>query len=135
MKLLICCMILLSAGCGGGQTFPDRSISLGEMFMMRRGEAVRIGGSGDIVRFIGVESDSRCPKGVLCISEGNAAVTLEHSFISRNPVRFTLNTSTQPRDTILHGYKFALLDVVPYPQSEAPIDPDSYKLSLILERP
>jgi hypothetical protein len=135
MKLLLSCMVLLIAGCGGAQTFPDRSITLGEMFMMRRGESVRIGGSGDVVRFVGVASDSRCPKGVTCIWEGNAAVILEHSFISQNPVQFTLNTSTQPRDTILNGYKFALLDVVPYPQAEGTIDPDSYKLSLILERP
>lgn len=135
MKLLLLLIILMAAGCGSPQTFPDRSITLGEMFMMRRGEAVRIGGSGDIVRFVGVESDSRCPKDVKCVWEGNAAVTLEHSFINRNPVRFTLNTTNQPRDTIINGYKFALLDVVPGRVADDTIAQDSYRLSLILERP
>jgi hypothetical protein len=136
MKLLLLCLILAIVGCGGGkQTFPDRSITLDEMFMMSYGEAVRIGGSGDIVRFIRVRSDSRCPKGVECITEGNASVVLEHTFIGQNPTRFVLNTSNPPRDTIINGYKFALLDVVPYPTAGDSIPQERYRLSLILARP
>jgi hypothetical protein len=62
--------------------------------------------------------DSRCPRNVACVWEGNAAVTVSVSYRGRDNQTVTLNTHkspTMPTELIYHGYKFSLVAVNPYP--------------------
>jgi hypothetical protein len=82
-----------------------------------------------------VLSDSRCPTGATCIWEGNAEVRFKVEKINDNPVFFNLNTHMGfTTDTIVDGYKFALINLRPYPALEHQIEPNEYKAGIIVEK-
>lgn len=62
-------------------------------------------------------SDSRCPEDVVCVWQGNAAVYFSLKSINEK-TKFTLNTfGGFQTDTILKGFQFSLIDVLPYPKN------------------
>ena len=79
----------------------------------------------DLVKicFDSLLEDSRCPRGAICIWMGTA--TGKFSFtVNNNEQKITLSTVVSPalfpRDTILMGYKIEFLDLLPYPDINAP---------------
>jgi hypothetical protein len=62
-----------------------------------------------------VTEDSRCPKSVVCVWEGNAKA--KFSFTRGNTMtEFSLNTASSFRkDTTVAGFKIQLLGLMPYP--------------------
>jgi hypothetical protein len=80
-----------------------------------------------------VFNDSRCPTGVYCIWEGNAAVRFKYGKSGNKLVIFDLNTNNQFRsDTIVDGYKFTLIGLSPYPAIGHPIIQKDYKAKIIV---
>lgn len=65
-------------------------------------------------------ADSRCPVDVQCIWEGNATVTflLEGASHSLN----TLQSEGPDRVSLDDGRWLVLIDVIPYPKEQAPVD-------------
>jgi hypothetical protein len=85
--------------------------------------------------FESVLNDSRCPLGVYCIWEGNAAVRLKFQKYDSKPVIFDLNTHKGfTSDTIIDRYKFTLLDLTPYPNINQRITQKDYKTKILIER-
>jgi hypothetical protein len=70
-------------------------------------------------------SDGRCPEGVVCVWQGEAAITLALKGIPEGKV--TLTTMQQPAGTIGH-YSFQLLEVIPYPKYKQPVEEDDYRV-------
>ena len=60
--------------------------------------------------------DSRCPKGMYCIWEGNGRVKINllHDGLIAS---FWLNTHANfLQDTLIHGLRYELIDLLPYPE-------------------
>ncbi|MEM7356627.1 MAG: hypothetical protein AAF657_37775, partial [Acidobacteriota bacterium] len=85
------------------------------------------------VRFIRVVGDSRCPRGVTCIWEGNAEIEL----VLRHQSDATLHLHTQGsgrhhRQASAHGFTLRLEALDPYPAKPEPIAPEDYVATLVL---
>ncbi len=75
-------------------------------------------------------SDSRCPEDVVCIWEGNAKVYFSLKSPNEN-TSFTLNTFRGfQTDSILKGFKFTLLDVLPYPVNTTSSEQNNYNVEI-----
>ena len=69
-----------------------KAVRLNKDFTLRKGQRVTLKGSRVLaIKFVAVESDSRCPKDVNCVWAGNAAVQVQVS-TGRRSKTLTLNT-------------------------------------------
>jgi hypothetical protein len=81
-----------------------------------------------------VVSDSRCPSGAQCVWAGAARVRLKYEKPNEKSVIFDLNTIQGGRsDTIIDGFKFSLLNVLPYPSLGYAIEQKDYKAEILIE--
>jgi hypothetical protein len=86
------------------------------------------------IKFIVVESDSRCPSDVTCVWAGNAAIKLQLAGLGKSK-NVTLNTSQAGQfvsETIYQGYKVKLVDLSPRPRSTQKIAPSDYQATLLV---
>lgn len=75
-------------------------------------------------------NDSRCPTDLICIWGGDAAVEFYLKSNTGNK-SFTLHThSNYQQDTVLNSLKIKLVDVLPYPKANNPIELSSYSVEL-----
>ena len=72
---------------------------LDEPFTLKVGERARVDGANLYLRFLDVESDSRCPSNalILCVWEGDAAVEIEIGPLSGAAAVDTLHTTLEPK--------------------------------------
>jgi hypothetical protein len=64
-------------------------------------------------------NDSRCPIDATCVWSGEARATF--TFIHNNKFHtITLSTLTYASDTLVDGYKFHLVNILPYPSISFP---------------
>lgn len=82
-----------------------------------------------------VINDSRCPKGVMCIWEGNAEVKFRYEKLNQDPIFFNLNTHLNfTRDTIIDRYKISLISLNPYPEIGLRYSQMHYKVKLTIKK-
>jgi len=98
-----------ACGKGTGSTVPVD----GKEFTLQMGESVRLEGTQSIIQFLAVPEDSRCPSGVQCIWAGNARVSLK-----LDATQFDLNTTVEPHEAVVQGYRFLLVQVSARPQGD-----------------
>ncbi|MBD3299560.1 MAG: hypothetical protein GF341_12960, partial [candidate division Zixibacteria bacterium] len=137
--------ILLLASCSGEQAVnPDggreplnRTVS--NPFEFGIGETVTVTNEGVSVTFMEVIEDSRCPTDVVCFWEGQVTLGLEVVDLPSDtffvPVSMrpgTLGPIPPPKDTL--GFRFALIDVTPYPVSTDTIADSEYVARLAVFR-
>ena len=82
-----------------------------------------------------VNSDSRCPMDVVCIWQGNAAVSVSLT-LNETVHHITLNTGNTnalPADTTIQQFKISLTELAPYPVSTQTIIQDDYRISLMVD--
>ncbi len=131
-------LFLLLATLGGASQHPSASTRrpLGEEFKMRIGQQVTIKGQKLSIRFSAVRDESRCPTGVQCVWEGNAAVIVEVSSKKKEVVQATLNTnnSIKPNQLEHKGYNIKLVRLNPYPKADQRIDPRDYEAVLLVTK-
>lgn len=100
----------------GGNNLKTEGLEIGKTIEMELGETFENPELGLSLRVENI-GDSRCPVGANCIWEGNAAV--EFQLITKNEnYTFTLDTHSPPgfnNETVIEGFKYQLLDVLPYP--------------------
>ena len=80
-----------------------------------------------------VLTDSRCPTGVNCVWEGNAEVRF--NLIMEGSSQYSFNLNTNPKfqtDTLLNGFRFSLVGVLPYPEYGETIEHDDYKVEIVV---
>ncbi len=107
--LYIAISLVLLIGCKKDEIIISE---IGKAFELRYSQSSEIQSEDIIIKLTDV-NDSRCPKGVQCIWEGKADVTLDVSVKQEN-IQFGLSTYVKSSiDTL--GYKFTLLEVSPYP--------------------
>ncbi|MEN8203655.1 MAG: hypothetical protein ABFS28_13750 [Bacteroidota bacterium] len=80
-------------------------------------------------------ADSRCPIGVVCVWEGNAEVSFILGEGDHEHSAFHLNTHNSFRtDTIIQGYRYQLIDVLPYPEYGIERKQDEYSILMIVSK-
>jgi hypothetical protein len=123
-----------TAATGGGRA--RKKVVMDKNFVLSVGQEVSTADGKLKIKFLSVAEDSRCPKGVNCIWEGNARVVLQVGKVNGTPVKLELNTS--PREGTAGGghgqYLIKLVEVAPYPVAEQPIKPQSYAVTLVVSK-
>ena len=80
-------------------------------------------------------SDSRCPKGANCITQGYCAVWMEISD-GTSTLPFTLGDSESPYENEFTGldYNIRFIDFLPEPKVDETLTANDYKLHLIVTK-
>lgn len=119
-----------AAGCSESATGP--TVDVHAEATLAPGETVRVAGTLMLLRFDGVEGDSRCPADALCVLGGDAVARITATVGGRT-ARYELHTG--PLEPVRHeGYTIALVALSPYPFSARPIAPDEYRLTVRVTR-
>ena len=111
-------------------------VSLNEEFTIKAGRQVVIKGEKLSVRFSSVQNESRCPTGVQCVWEGNAAISIEVSKKRKKSAQAILNTNTaiQPNELAYKKYRIKLLGLNPYPRIDEKIEAKDYEAVMIVTK-
>jgi hypothetical protein len=96
------------------------------------GKKVSIRGTKLKIRFVSVDEDSRCPKGVQCVWQGNAKGSFVISGIKRKPSIIRLNTGIEPKEARNSGYTVRLVKITPEPKSGEKINAREYEATLVV---
>jgi hypothetical protein len=94
------------------------------------GQSQRVGGL--TVRFDEVSADSRCPLGVQCVWEGDAAVLLTVSATARSGALELHTAGRFPREGTYEGYRVRLVALEPQPRAGEPVRPELYRATLLV---
>ena len=99
------------------------------------GASVRVTGTSLTVSFEAIVEDSRCPTGVTCVWEGDAAVGIRIDMPKASPSRYTLHTNSGfAREAEQDGVLVRLVDVTPHPAADRKTQPDEYRVTLLIKR-
>ena len=123
LKVLALAAALSVLAAAANQKQRTRSVRGGAV-EIQIGEEKAIGGLR--IAFEGVEEDSRCPEGVVCVWQGNARVHFSATDRAGQRVEFDLNTGLQPRAHRFGGYTIKLEKLVPHPHVNREIKVDEY---------
>lgn len=116
---------------GGDPDFSPTSQAAPVQATLRVGEIYEAAGGKGRVTFTGVAADSRCPKGVTCVWEGDAAVDLRIQSGSAAAVTLQLHTNDRfDREAMAGGLRLRLESLDPYPDADRPIAAGDYRVVL-----
>jgi len=132
--------VALVAGCFSVEG-PDLSGTyavtpgLDEPFTLKVGERAWIDGASLYLRFLDVESDSRCPSNalILCVWEGDAGVVIEIGPLVGDAAVDTLHTTLEPKSVPVGDGMLVLQRLDPYPEDVTPIPIEEYVATFVVE--
>ncbi|HEU0013799.1 MAG TPA: hypothetical protein VFQ45_08950 [Longimicrobium sp.] len=112
--------LVLAAGCGLGRPRPAM---LPAEVRIPVGATRTVDGGELAISFARVSEDSRCPRGVQCVTAGNAVVALLLQERGAASQAVDLNTGQEPRSARYEGYLVELVALEPVPeQGRTPTD-------------
>lgn len=121
-------------GCAANPS-AAKTARLGEGFTLKVGESALIEAEAFQVKFVDVASDSRCPKDVQCVWEGDATVRIRVQKADAAKRRLELHTASREKDTAsAAGYEVRLLRLEPAPVSSKPTRQADYVATLSVSR-
>ena len=133
-------LLLSCVACAHGTELPDEispvqptafDAASDERIEVRVGATATLPGTTISVTFVRVVSDGRCPKGVQCIWEGDAAVELRAGPAGADTQTLTLHTNDRfERQATVGGVTVRLEQLEPYPEADKPIAADRYVVTL-----
>jgi len=134
MKLVISSLLLTILAGSAQDARSNEKLPLDKEFKIKVGQQVTI--RKLTIKFSAVHNESRCPTGVQCIWEGNAAIAVEVSMKIKKPVQATLNTNTSvpPNELRYKGFKVRLVALNPYPRINQTIGEKEYEATLIVTK-
>ncbi len=112
------------------------TVKVDEVFEMKMSQSVEVKDAGLKLTFTAVPADSRCPKGVNCIQEGDVKVTMAAvAGMDNRNLEFVMKASqASPASQTFAGYKIQLLSVMPYPEADKQIKKEDYVLKLAVRK-
>jgi hypothetical protein len=124
-------LILVSAAAVACTAPPEpRLARMNEPFRLAVGQSAVV---GDVsVRFVEVSGDSRCPRTVVCVWEGDGAVLVEVRPASGTVTADTLHTGLDPRALDLGEITLELVGLDPYPEAPGRIPADDYVATFVV---
>jgi hypothetical protein len=133
----VCAVLLASCGVLNAKARPSvapKTVRMNKEFTLREGQRVPLKGTSLWIKFVVVESDSRCPSDVNCVWAGNAAVQILANTGGRSKT-LTLNTGRGGAfvgEIEYKGYRVKLVDLSPYPRSDRKIAAGDYAATLLV---
>jgi hypothetical protein len=122
--LLLSAVALAACGRGGWSATLDAPVQLAP------GQSVVFESDELEVTFVGIDSDSRCPRDVTCVWAGEVVVRLDLRKDGRTKQLGVKETEGLPVD----GYTVSVLEVLPVRASSQPIAPADYRVTLQVTR-
>jgi hypothetical protein len=135
--------ILIGTLIGGISCSSEVSASLGKEFTLPIGKTAAIGSENISLKFDKVTTDSRCPKGVVCVWAGEARSLIYFNSINTNdpPTALELvEQGGQPQGFFQATRKFYgatyLINfrLEPYPEAEKQINNSDYVLIMLITK-
>lgn len=135
-RTLLAFVMLLAPCIGGTDLFPEaRKVALAERFSLRVGESALVESEALGLGFLGVPTDSRCPKGESCIWEGDATVRVWVQRASEARELRELHTSARgPAAASFEGWSIRLVALDPYPVTGRTVRQADYVATLQVTR-
>jgi len=117
----------------------DHRASMDEPVTLKQGQWVSFAGRPLEIAFLRVLQDSRCPRNVQCIRQGDAVILLQakspdggfDTIEARLPGNVAPTDTTVPWD-VWGGYRFRLLQLDPYPVAGVEVDSSAYVATLLV---
>lgn len=78
-----------------------------------------------------VISDSRCPTGLVCVWAGEA--TARFKIVKYNTAPVFIKIKEGAKDTLVNGYHFSFIKLLPYPDLKHQTKPEEYKALIMLK--
>jgi hypothetical protein len=133
-----CVVFFACAGIVDAKTYSDGKLTvvrLNRNFKLKAGQRVNLRGTNLRIKFLTVETDSRCPSDVKCVWAGNAAVQFQLSN-GRGNKTVTLNTggANFVSEVEYRDYKVKLVDLSPYPRSDRQVAASDYAATLFVSK-
>lgn len=125
------CLAACAAVAGEPAAAPAQA-SLGTPFTLKPGETARIASEQAQVRFERVTADSRCPRGVQCITAGDATVRIHVTLRGQAERALDLQTTPAGEQTTLGNYLVKLADLVPLPRAGEPVKDADYRATFVV---
>lgn len=124
-------------GCASAPTAPTSPTAERQReVVLAPGGSARLADTDLTLVFDTVVEDSRCPAGVECVWEGDAAVQIHITSPGASLSSYTLHTSDRFPRQIDHGsVRVRLVAVNPQPVVDVVIRPDEYRVTILVERP
>ena len=128
LHILLIGLCLLAAQCEHLPTFP-----LEEPFTLHIGEQKMASEDNNMVlHFSQVKEDSRCPKGVNCVWEGEVVTELILGELGKDTLDLIFRPGREKASVGRSmGYHFRLIEVNPYPTKG--LDMDTVNYNIVLE--
>ena len=131
MRLALVGLLLTMASACTSPSAP--TAQLNENFVLGPGQSARVSGADVSVRFVAVQSDSRCPGDATCIQAGDAIVRIE--VLSSTGGATTSDLHTANSQPVRYGdVSIALVELAPYPFVSRPTQPGDYRATLRMTR-
>lgn len=128
LNIAICFCWSLFFGCKNNSVAPQSDflilINLNDTAEVKVGQTVKLINKELVFRFDSLIQEGRCPIGIWCFWQGHASIQV--TFPSRVD---TLDTYFKPMIEY-ENYKIFLVDLLPYPVWEQPIDKNSYRAKI-----
>lgn len=125
--------LILSLGCTANGE-PAVEVTLDNDFHLRAGQSARIAAENIEIRFVGVTGDSRCPKGVMCVWEGDALVRIEILVGNEKEERTLHTASREANATDFANLNVGLIALHPAAVEGQVIEPEAYVAILRVAR-
>ena len=128
ISVLLVFTLALAVACNKKSKAGYSTVKVNEFFELKMSKSVAVVDNDLKLTFTSVLEDSRCPKFVNCIQEGQVKVTLTAAIDGKGQVlEFTRKPSDTGATTVTVGqFKVQLYDVMPYPEAGKKITPTDY---------
>lgn len=140
MPSVVAILVAASVCCGSrvpgptapaGESDPRSNQDKPPQVTLSAGSTYEVPGRGTTVTFVRVTEDSRCPTGVNCVWEGDAAVELHVQAGAAAPLTVQLHTHDRfDREATAGGLRLRLESLEPYPRADRPIAAGDYRIVL-----
>lgn len=130
---LLLVVSLMATGCSGRK--GEVGAVLGHGFPLGLGQKAVVFSAGLEIKFVEILEDSRCPGGVECIWPGRISVMVEFKDNdgSYNMVLVQPGLSDEYEEEAFKSYRIQY-KVTPYPQNNAQIKQEDYRLLLVINQ-
>ena len=133
LTIILVLSILLAVGCSS----PSKEVTaaLGQSFDLKFGQTVSINGEQLKLTFVEMLGDSRCPKNVICIWEGEVSCKIEITYADKKYFKTLVKSGASPEfvSTEFKDYEIQF-DVQPYPEAVTQLKDQDYYLKLIVTK-
>ena len=119
--------IALLTACSRATSAPA-DVKVGQSIQLAEGQSAMVSNTSVVVQFVSA-NDSRCPSDVVCVSAGEAVISLSLAGAAASRTD-TVRLVKQPRAVTYGGFVFEATDLQPYPRSTGPVSTKTLTLRI-----